>query len=210
MRRWNKRPVSQLTIGLAVGALGTAALGLGFSSLHDLGPNAQAAEAGNGQACSTQQEEMNKAVVASLKPATPAFYALMQPDYVQHNVEYEQFAAINGVSSLDAVKLIDKYGFGRTGSRRSPPLPGQPRNNLAYKVIAKCDMVVDVVQVWHPNPSKPGTFYATYFFNMWRLKGGKLAEHWDPDDMPSPLPDYLKVPVKDLGLGDGSNSPPAS
>jgi hypothetical protein len=179
------------------GAIGAAVLGIGIAvtqaSVQAAGGETRAGNAPRG--CSRGEEAGNKLIVSSLKPGSDAFHELMAADYVQHNPEYVRFAELNGVSGREAVELLDKYRLGATGRRlgRGPPAPGQPRDDFSYKVLADCDFVVAVGEHWHPDPDRPGKFHATYFFNMWRMKDGKLAEHWDPDDLPDPLPDYLKV-----------------
>jgi predicted SnoaL-like aldol condensation-catalyzing enzyme len=30
-----------------------------------------------------------------------------------------------------------------------------------------------------PDPRDPGKTYRSYWFDMWRVEDGKLAEHWD-------------------------------
>lgn len=188
-----------LLIGLAVGT----AIGMIFESQSSLlaaatGPGAAPANAGPDETCSREQEAANKRLVASLKPGSETFHALLDKNYVQHGAEYSRFARINGVSDYEAVRLMESLGSSRTAKRLAPPAPGQPKDNYAYKILAECDFVVAVGEHWHADPVDAGKFYPTYFFNMWRLKDGKLAEHWDPDDLQNPLPDYLKVPVSEL------------
>ena len=193
--------MKQLVAGIAIGAVGCALLGFGPVATQ---ASVHAAHGGLGAAgrstCSRRQEAANKAIIASLKPGSPAFHDLIADDYVQHSAEYARVAQINGISSKAAVSLIERYGLGKTRGRLAAmaAAPGKPADNLAYKVIAECDFVVAVGEHWHPDPQFPGKYYPTYFFNMWRMKDGKMAEHWDPDDLPTPLPEHLMVPVSQI------------
>jgi predicted SnoaL-like aldol condensation-catalyzing enzyme len=46
-------------------------------------------------------------------------------------------------------------------------------------MVAQGDMVVAVSKDPLPDPSHPGSTYDAFFFDMWRVQDGKLAEHWD-------------------------------
>jgi hypothetical protein len=157
---------------------------------------AEAAGAGTVQTCSPEQEAANKKLVETINTNPAALEQALHPDYIQHHVEIARFARINGFSSKEATEQMGKLI--RQGPPPIAPSASQPRSDFSYKVIADCDTIVAVGQHWHPYPDDSSKFYATYFFNMWRIKDGKLYEHWDPKDLPTSLPDYLKVPLKDL------------
>lgn len=164
--------------------------------------------------CSAEQEQRNAAIVtaaASARPGAPGgLDSIISPQYVQHNPEIVRFAEVNGMTTAQAMQALGKLGPQLRGMTRRPmmPVPGRPADNLAYKVIAQCDTVVAVGQHWHEVPGEAGKYYATYFFNMWRMEDGKLVEHWDPDDLPTPLPEYLKVPLAHLKLPLAPDLPP--
>jgi predicted SnoaL-like aldol condensation-catalyzing enzyme len=46
-------------------------------------------------------------------------------------------------------------------------------------VVAEGDLVVLVTMHEHPHPSRKGLTYTTTWFDMFRLSGGQIAEHWD-------------------------------
>lgn len=194
--------MKQLMVGIVLGAVTVAALGSkstppgasGLIAAHA----ADAGDSSDSSRCSRQEEAANKALLFQFKPGSTALYESMAPDYYQHNPEYLRFGELNGVSGRKTVELMDKLRLGLTGRRSAPPVPGQPPTNFTYRILAECDFALQVVQSWHPDPLSPGKFYATYMFNLWRMKNGKLLEHWDPDGMPDPVPEYLKVPMKDL------------
>jgi predicted SnoaL-like aldol condensation-catalyzing enzyme len=56
-------------------------------------------------------------------------------------------------------------------------------------VVAENDLVVQVSMREHPHPVRAGSTYTTTWFDMFRVAGGKLAEHWDPGVRVSPVSD---------------------
>lgn len=58
------------------------------------------------------------------------------------------------------------------------PVPaGGPRPLAA--VVAKCDLVAIMHHRPRPDPDHPGRSYDSFSFDMWRIKDGKIDEHWD-------------------------------
>ena len=180
-----------LALGGALGVLGTRVFDAPAK-----------AAAGPAQRCSQVVAARNATIVAStatIKPGSGGFDALLAPGYVQHNLEIARFAQINGMDIRTAMTWLETRG-----PRRRPPGPpptDQPPDNRLYRIVAQCDLVVAVGQHWHPDPQFAGKYYATYFFNMWRLENGKLVEHWDPKDLPTPLPEHLRVPIGEMKGG---------
>lgn len=150
----------------------------------------------SGETCSREQEAANKKIVTSLPPF--ATYSLIDPAYVQHNPAYMRFGELNGMTPREVVRYVEenRIPMGRPIDP-PPPDPNRPEDNWNYAVLAECDMVVLVGEHWFPQPDDPDKYYALYFFNMWRMKDGKLVEHWDPDDMPNPLPENLRLPISE-------------
>ena len=165
-------------------------------------------KAGSGRTCAEQEATNKKIIKRTFANGPSPALELIGPGYVQHNPEATLFAAVNGLSDDEAGGIFEKFMFEKFSHDAGPrpfdkkPLPGQPHDSFPYKVLVDCDIVVVVGQNWHPFPSDSSKFYATYFFNMWRMKDGKFVEHWDPDDLRSPVPDYLTVPIKDLKSAD--------
>lgn len=94
--------------------------------------------------------------------------------YIQHNP--------NVASGLDPVMKF----FSGSPAR---PIPG--RNNWRTKVVsvvAEGDLVVVATVRELPHPRQPGKTYTTTWFDMWRIKGGKADEHWDPDTIAAAPP----------------------
>lgn len=187
-----------LIMKLLLRAVTIGALTVGSTALFAAEPSTSKAA---GAKCSAEQTAANKKLVETtlVKGGPGAIFELIGEDYLQHNPDYVRFAEVNGVNGRDAVKLYEQVLFGPERPDLTPKLaPGQPRDIFPYMVLGDCDIVIVVGKHYHPVADAPGQFYAAYFFNMWRMKDGKLIEHWDPDKLPNPLPAHLKTPVKDL------------
>jgi predicted SnoaL-like aldol condensation-catalyzing enzyme len=74
-----------------------------------------------------------------------------------------------------------RQGFVDFFSRRGNPLPIVPRiKSPLVAIIAEGDLVVlSFVHRGGP-PTDPTKQYTTTWFDMFRLKNGKIMEHWDP------------------------------
>jgi predicted SnoaL-like aldol condensation-catalyzing enzyme len=47
------------------------------------------------------------------------------------------------------------------------------------KFVAEGDFVVMIQPVRRPDPCRPGETYTLWWFDMWRVEDGRVAEHWD-------------------------------
>lgn len=61
---------------------------------------------------------------------------------------------------------------------KSGPLPDALPGMVA--IVAENDLVVLVFARTLEHPGKPGETYSTTWFDMFRVKDGKVVEHWDP------------------------------
>lgn len=164
-----------------------------------LAVDAYAATEWGTQSCTREQEQANKqAVLNGFGGGFDSFIKSIDPNYKQHSPEFKRFGEVNGVQGA---KVFDVMGeaFKLTGQGGVPkPVPGQPAGNNEYMVLAQCDLVTIVATTFVPDPQYPGKFYETYRFDVFRVKDGKLTEHWDGGKIPNPLPAYLKKSVKEL------------
>jgi predicted SnoaL-like aldol condensation-catalyzing enzyme len=97
----------------------------------------------------------------------------MAEDYIQHNP-----LVANG-----------REPFRAFFSRINPtPKPVQPTIADLVSINADRDMVVLAFRRELPNPREPGKTYTTTWFDMFRMKDGKLAEHWDYGTLPAAAP----------------------
>jgi predicted SnoaL-like aldol condensation-catalyzing enzyme len=112
------------------------------------------------------------------------------PDYVQHS---DMFASLPGPGSARD-KLIRMF-------QTRPPMPpmGTPKT---VAVMAQGDRVMMLTSRDMPDPAT-GHAKTVYIFNMFRLKDGRLAEHWDITPMP-PAPAGPGAPM------DTGPMPPAT
>ncbi len=151
-----------------------------------------------GQAgASRAQEEANRSLVLKfLDPKTTADerYALMHPDYIQHSPVFKRFAEINGTHGREEFPVLMQYNRSRPPA---PPSAGPrpPAGDPKYMVVAEGDVVMVLQKRFQPDPMKPGEFYESFWFDMWRVKDNKLYEHWDAATIPNEIPDMLKAPV---------------
>ena len=87
------------------------------------------------------------------------------PDYRQHNPNVAQ--GRDGVLKL--ISLI-----------KDPP-PGMvpPGHKTFLRAVAQGDYVVIIWDQPQPDPHNPGQTYTGQAFDMFRVKNGKVIEHWD-------------------------------
>jgi len=66
-------------------------------------------------------------------------------------------------------------------SKNVTPAAIQPRVKAPLvAILADGDLVVLAFSREAPDPKDPAKKYTTTWFDMFRLEGGKIAEHWDP------------------------------
>jgi len=192
--------MKKTTAALAVAAMALTACG---SAPPPEDPAAKAAaEAGAAALAQDSLEERNKQVVLQFfKPGiTPdQMYELMHPDYVQHNPVFKRFGEINGLKGREEFKALAGFFFPAGGDAPPPPparAAGAPADDPTYLVVAEGDTVTVLQKRYQPDPLKPGEFYETFWYDTWRLKDGKLYEHWDPATIDAKnIPPFLKGPL---------------
>lgn len=146
---------------------------------------------------SAQEEANRKLAIKFMDPKTTADerLALMHDDYVQHNPIFKRFGQINGTHGKEEFTLLMQTM--RNSPRPAPPSgPRPPAGDPAYLVMADGDLVTIMQKRYQPDPQNPGSFYEAFWFDTWRVKDGKLYEHWDAATIPAEIPEILKAPVK--------------
>lgn len=161
LRFCRHRPMS--TLKLSCAAL------LAFSSpalAHDDG-----AEAANKKIVLGFYQALNEADAAGTTGARIQDIAetYLSPDYIQHA---EAFARLPGAGSARD-KLIRMF-------QTMPPMKLPPARTLS--VMAEGDLVMMLTARDMPDPS--GGAKPAYIFNMFRVKNGRLVEHWDISPLP--------------------------
>jgi predicted SnoaL-like aldol condensation-catalyzing enzyme len=89
---------------------------------------------------------------------------LLTPEYIQHNP--------NIPSGRDAIMKFTQSAMAEE-ARKVMKTAGEPT------FIAEGDLVVMMQPIERPDPAHPGKTYTSYWFDMWRIDDGRLAEHWD-------------------------------
>ena len=155
-----------------------------------------------GTAAEKTLETANISVVRKFfDPGTPAEekYDLIHPDYIQHNPVFRRFSALNGVKGREEYELILWAAKNRSPEDEPlfpPPDPNAPEGDRFHMVVADGDLVTLIETRYSPDPMNPGQYYEHFWFDTWRLKDGKLYEHWDPDTIPEKIPGFLKETLK--------------
>lgn len=85
--------------------------------------------------------------------------------YIQHNP--------NIASGADAIIEFTRSEEAERARASMRPATDPPM------FVVEGDRIVMVLPRDLPDPSDPSKTYRTYWFDMWRIEDGKLAEHWD-------------------------------
>jgi predicted SnoaL-like aldol condensation-catalyzing enzyme len=129
-------------------------------------------------------EATRKAGIAfSRQGATPAErVALADPSYKQHNPAFVKGGREAGLSDYEYFK--SRFGGPPTAARQGGPPPAAgptpPQGNPLEIVMVECDLVTLIHKNYRQDPTAaPGMFYEVFTFDTFRVKNGKLVEHWD-------------------------------
>ncbi len=128
--------------------------------------------------------------------------ALADPSYKQHNPAFKKRAEDEKVSDFDEFKttfLAQGAGRGAGGGGGRGPGAGTPPppGNQFEIVTAECDIVTIIHKANRQDPTEPpGKFYEVFTFDTFRVKDGKLVEHWDGAVINPPAPPPQDTPVQ--------------
>jgi predicted SnoaL-like aldol condensation-catalyzing enzyme len=146
---------------------------------------AQAANPAAGCSATAAQLEANKKVAMQFFRTTGADrVALADPSYKQHNPAFKKRAEDNKVSDYEEFRntfLAQAGGRGAAGAGRGAAAgPQPPAGNPFEIVVGECDLVTAIHKNYRQDPTAaPGTFYEVFTFDTFRVRDGKLVEHWD-------------------------------
>ena len=127
--------------------------------------------------CTATEEELrkNKKFVEEFYNTTGAAKAaLIHKDYVQHDPAFIKRARAKNISDYDEVVEF----FIRSAAEGS----SEADNRELEILIAECDIVAAVIKRIKPDPDPTvpsGSTYELFRFDIFRIKDGKLFEHWD-------------------------------
>jgi predicted SnoaL-like aldol condensation-catalyzing enzyme len=136
-----------------------------------------------------QLQEVRRTALAFFAPGGDRV-AIASPLYTQHNPgflkggiaammnDFDYFKSRFGGPPAGAARQGGAAPAGGRGGRGNATPP--PAGNGTEVVLQECDIVVAVHKNFVQDPTAaPGTYYAGYSFDMFRVRDGKLVEHWD-------------------------------
>jgi len=117
--------------------------------------------------------------------------ALADTTYKQHNPAFKKRAEDNKVTDYEEFKATFTAQAGRQGGPGRGPAAGPtpPAGNPFEVVTAECDIVSVIHKNYRQDPTaEPGKFYEVFTFDTFRIRNGKLVEHWDGAAINPPAP----------------------
>ena len=143
-----------------------------------------------------QQEEANLQLVIN-PPGNPN--DRIDPSYKHHNPAFIKGGREAGLT--DYAYFMQRFGGpGRAGGgapagaaggrgQGANAAPQPPPGNPNEIVVAQCDMVVVIHMNNRQDPTAPaGTWFQAFTFDAWRVRNGKIVEHWDSAVINPPAP----------------------
>ena len=113
---------------------------------------------------------------------------LAGPSYKQHNPAQIKRGEEDKLDDYQEFKkTFLGGGFPGAGGPANGPRP--PQGNRREIVLAQCDIVAIIHKVYRQDPAAPpGKFYESFTFDAYRVKDGKVVEHWDTALINPPAP----------------------
>ena len=144
-------------------------------------PAVQANPAPGCTATPAQLEANKKVALEFFRTAGEARVTLADPSYKQHNPAFKKRAEDNKVSDYEEFKSTFLAQAGRGGKKGGPATGPQPPPGNPFEVVtAECDIVTVVHKNYRQDPTaEAGKFYEVFTFDTFRVRNGKLVEHWD-------------------------------
>lgn len=139
--------------------------------------------------CSTSAAELGanrKLVMDFFRASGAARVALLDPSYKQHNPVVVRLAQQENLSDYDEAKK--SFLEQASGPVRGLGLGPTPPGNRFEIVTAECDIVTVVHSSFRHDPTGQSKFYQAFTFDTFRVKNGKLVEHWDGASLSAPSP----------------------
>ena len=176
------------TLGMMLGLLVVAGPAMAQQPLSIPNPTAGCT------ATPAQMEEVRKAGIAFTRTTGAERVALADPSYKQHNPAFVKGAREAKMSDYDYFK--SRFGGppaaragGPAGQPAAAAAPAPPPGNPTEIVMVECDLVTIIHRNNRQDPTAPpGTFYEVFTFDTFRVRNGKLVEHWDGAFINPPAP----------------------
>lgn len=143
------------------------------------------------KATPAELEANKKVAIEFFRPGVDRV-ALADPTYKQHNPAFVKGGREAGLSDYEYFK--SRFGG---PPRQGGPGPGRgqaegpqpPAGNPLEIVMAECDLVTIVHKNFRQDPTAAaGTWYEVFTFDVFRVRNGKLVEHWDGAVINPPAP----------------------
>jgi predicted SnoaL-like aldol condensation-catalyzing enzyme len=159
-------------------------------------PPANAANPAQGCTATPQQLEANKKVAMQFfRVQGDERVALADPSYKQHNPAFKKRGEEAKISDYEEFKnsfssaALAARGRGPGAGRGQAAGPTPPAGNPFEVVTAECDLVTVVHKNFRQDPTaESGKFYEVFTFDTFRIRNGKLVEHWDGAVINPPTP----------------------
>ena len=147
------------------------------------------------KATPAELEANKKVALMFFQTQGDARVALADPSYKQHNPAFVKGRQEAG-SPSDYEYFKSRFGGpprqggpGPAAGRGQAAGPQPPPGNPAEVVTAECDLVTVVHKNFRQDPTAaPGTWYEVFTFDTFRVRNGKLVEHWDGAVINPPAP----------------------
>jgi predicted SnoaL-like aldol condensation-catalyzing enzyme len=147
------------------------------------------------KATPAQIEEVRKAGIAFTRSQGAERVALADPSYIQHNPAFVKGAREAKLSDYEYFKQrfggppAARQGGAAPAGRGAGDGPQPPPGNPTEIVMVECDLVTIIHKNFRQDPTAPpGTFYEVFTFDTFRVRNGKLVEHWDGAVINPPAP----------------------
>jgi predicted SnoaL-like aldol condensation-catalyzing enzyme len=138
-----------------------------------------------------QIETSRKVAMDFARNTGAAKVALADPSYIQHNPASHKRAEQDHLTDFEEFKKTflaqaDRGGPGGGGPSTGPQ---PPQGNPLELVMAQCEVLTIIHKTYRQDPTaEPGNFYEAFTFDAYRVKDGKVVEHWDDAVINPPVP----------------------
>ena len=175
--------------GIASKSIAAIAVALVLSAraaAQDKTPPAQAIPIPGCSTSAAEREANRKLAMDFFRASGEGRVALLDPGYKQHNPQVVRLAQQENLSDYEeAKKAFLEQASGQVHGLGLGPTP--PGNRFEI-VTAECDIVTIVHSSFRHDPTGQSKFYEAFTFDTFRVKDGKLVEHWDGASLNAPSP----------------------
>ena len=138
--------------------------------------------------CSTRaarRDANRRLVMEFFRASGEGKVTLLDPSYKQHNPVVVRRAQQDHLSDYEEAKksFLEQANGPVQGLGLGPTPPG----NRFEIVTAECDIVTVIHSGFRHDPTGLSKFYEAFTFDTFRVKNGKLIEHWDDASITAPL-----------------------